>query len=54
MRKKDSWKDLALDAFKSRCRERIARSNAISAAEIEEGKKKEEEDKLQAVKTIKT
>ena len=52
MRKKESWKDMALNAFKRRCQERIARSNAIYAKEIEEKNKEDEETKLQAAKQL--
>ena len=42
---------MALDAFKRRCQERIARSKATYTEEIEE-KIKAEEEKLQAVKQL--
>ena len=50
MKKKELWQDLALDAFKRRCKERVAKSNAIHAAEIEERKNKEEDERLSLMK----
>lgn len=41
---------MALEAFQRQCKERVTKSNAIYAAEIEENKKKEEKERLRLVK----
>ena len=43
------WQELALDTYQKRCQERIAKSNAMHAAEIVELKKREEKERLQAI-----
>ena len=48
-KKKELWQELALDAYRKRCQERIAKSNAMHAAEIVELKKREEKERLQAI-----
>ena len=45
-----SWEEMAVEAMQQRCRERIAKSRAIEAAELEEKRKKVEEEKLRLLK----
>lgn len=47
-KKKELWKELALHAYQKRCQERMANSNAIQEAEIEEMKEREEKERLRA------
>jgi len=47
IRVKDSYEDIALDSLKERWKKRCSESHATHLAEIEETKKKVEEDKLQ-------
>ena len=49
-KREELWQQLALEALQKRCRERVAKYNAMLAADIEEKKKKEEEKKLKIKK----
>jgi len=47
IRVEDSYEDIALDSLKERWKKRCSESHATHLAEMEETKKKVEEDKLQ-------